>query len=114
MAIVALTFWNQGRRKEAEELFVQVMETRKSVLGEAHPNTLISMNNLSFTLKGQGRVEEAVSVLNLCLQLGRRVFGPHHPNILSSLNVLDKRQESLRLDFRVTLQVISAGHSREN
>jgi streptomycin 6-kinase len=65
------------------------------VLGEEHPDTLTSMNNLSFTLKGQGRDDEAVSVLKLCLQLGRRVFGPQHPNILSSLKVLDKWQESL-------------------
>ena len=33
MANLAATFWNQGRRKEAEELEVQAMETRKRVLG---------------------------------------------------------------------------------
>ena len=32
MANLASTYWNQGRWKEAEELFVQVMETRKRVL----------------------------------------------------------------------------------
>jgi hypothetical protein len=36
MASLALTFWNQGRWKEAEELDVQVMETRKRVLGQEH------------------------------------------------------------------------------
>jgi hypothetical protein len=30
---------------------VQVMETRKRVLREEHPDTLSSMNNLAFTLK---------------------------------------------------------------
>jgi hypothetical protein len=52
MANLASTYRNQGRWKEAEELFVQVMETRKRVLGEEHPSTMTSMNNLAFTLKG--------------------------------------------------------------
>jgi hypothetical protein len=51
MANLASTYSNQGRWKEAEELEVQVMETRKRVLGEEHPSTLTSMNNLAFTLK---------------------------------------------------------------
>ena len=45
----------QGRCKEAEELQVQVMETTKRVLGERHPDTLTSMNNIAFTWKKQGR-----------------------------------------------------------
>jgi hypothetical protein len=32
---------------EAEKLEVQVMEARKRVLGEEHPDTLISMANLA-------------------------------------------------------------------
>ena len=51
MANLASTFWNQGRWKEAEELFVQVMETRKRVLGAEHPSTLTSMANLAFGRK---------------------------------------------------------------
>jgi len=38
MANLALTYSNQGRRKEAEELEVQMMETRKRVLGEDKSN----------------------------------------------------------------------------
>ena len=53
IANLASTFWNQGRWKEAEELFVQVMETSLRVLGEEHPSTLTSMANLAFTLKSQ-------------------------------------------------------------
>ena len=45
MANLASTYRNQGRWKEAEELEVQVMETRKRVLGEEHPSTLTSMVN---------------------------------------------------------------------
>jgi hypothetical protein len=47
MANLASTYRNQGRWKEAEELFVQVMETSLRVLGQEHPDTLTSMNNLA-------------------------------------------------------------------
>jgi hypothetical protein len=51
---LASTFWNQGRWKEAEELDVQVMETRKRVLGLEHLDTLTSMANLASTYRNQG------------------------------------------------------------
>jgi Tetratricopeptide repeat len=38
---------------------VQVMETRKRVLGKEHPDTLTSMANLASTYGNQGRWKEA-------------------------------------------------------
>lgn len=46
MSNPASTCRNQGRRDEAEALFVQVVETRKTVLGADHPGALASMANL--------------------------------------------------------------------
>ena len=46
---LASTYRDRGRWKEAEELFVQVMETLKRVLGQEHPSTLTSMANLAST-----------------------------------------------------------------
>jgi hypothetical protein len=40
---------DKGRWKEAERLRVQVMESRKRVLGEEHPDTLTSMANMAST-----------------------------------------------------------------
>ncbi|KAF1966426.1 kinesin light chain [Bimuria novae-zelandiae CBS 107.79] len=59
MANLAPTYRNQDRWPEAEALFMQVMETRKTKLGADHPSTLTSMNNLSVTYKHQGRWTEA-------------------------------------------------------
>jgi len=59
MANLASTYRNQGRWKEAEDLFVQVMETSKRVLGVEHPSTLTSMANLASTFWNQGRWKEA-------------------------------------------------------
>jgi hypothetical protein len=51
MGNLALTYWNQGWWKKAEELNVQVMQTSVRVLGEEHPSTLI---NLASTYLNQG------------------------------------------------------------
>jgi hypothetical protein len=42
---------SDGRYKEGEELQVQVMQTRKIVLGDEHPETLTSMNNLALAYR---------------------------------------------------------------
>ena len=54
MANLASTYRNQERWTEAEQIEVQVLETRKRVLGEEHPNTLSSMANLASTYSKQG------------------------------------------------------------
>ena len=56
---LAVTYLRRGRWTEAETLFVQVMQTRKTVLGPEHPDTLESMSNLALTYRDQGRWTEA-------------------------------------------------------
>ncbi|CCD51174.1 hypothetical protein BofuT4_P085360.1 [Botrytis cinerea T4] len=88
MANLASTFWNQERWKEAEDLQVQVMETRKRVLGQEHPDTLTSMNNLALTWKGLGRDKEALKLMEECVLSLTRIIGTNHPNTLSSRAIL--------------------------
>ena len=59
MGNLASMYRNQGRRKEAEELEVQVMEAGKRVLGKERPSTLTSMANLALKFSNQGRWKEA-------------------------------------------------------
>jgi len=54
---------NQGRWKDAEELEVQVMETRVKLLGQDHPDTLSSMSSLASTLFHQDQWVEAEKLL---------------------------------------------------
>ena len=49
--LVGLATMLAGRWKEAEELEVQVMETRKRILGEEYLDILTSIHNLAFILK---------------------------------------------------------------
>jgi hypothetical protein len=55
MANLALTYKNQGRWKEAEELQAKELNICSRVLGAEHPDTLTSMNNLASTYSNQRR-----------------------------------------------------------
>jgi len=79
MANLASTYWNQGRLKEAEELEVLVMETRKRVLGEEHPDSLTIMANLASTYWNQGWLKEAEELEVLVMETTKRVLGEEHP-----------------------------------
>jgi hypothetical protein len=59
------------------------METSLRVLGQEHPDTLTSMNNLACTWKSQNRDAEALDLLSSCLELSRRKLGLNHPNTLT-------------------------------
>jgi hypothetical protein len=78
----------QGRWKEAEELFLRVMETRERMLGEEHADTLTNMANLASTYKDQGRWNKAEELQAKELKICARVLGEEHPNTLTSMGNL--------------------------
>lgn len=49
IGIVNLIYESGGRWEEAEQLELEVVETRKRLLSEEYPSTLNSMNNLALT-----------------------------------------------------------------
>ncbi|KAF2182111.1 hypothetical protein K469DRAFT_587897 [Zopfia rhizophila CBS 207.26] len=92
---LALTYWRQGRWKEAEELFVQVVETQKKVLGAEHPDTLVTMHNLASTYRSQERWKEAeelfaIPLMENCFQLRKQVLRAQHPHVELSREALSK------------------------
>ena len=64
------------------------METSLRVLGQEHPDTLTSMNNLVFTIKEQDRKEETIKLMTECIQLQNRVLSTEHSNVLSFVTTL--------------------------
>ena len=73
MANLASTFWSQGQWEEAEELEVEVMETRKDKRRADHPSTLSSMANLAFTWRNQGQ-HTTLTLIESCAQAPERVL----------------------------------------
>jgi tetratricopeptide (TPR) repeat protein len=84
----ARALYSDGRYEEAEELEVQVMQTRKRVLGDEHPKTLIIMGNLAATYSDQGRWQEAEELEVQVMQTRKRVFGDEHPETLTIMGNL--------------------------
>jgi tetratricopeptide (TPR) repeat protein len=80
--LYGLCLFSDGRWKEAETAIMQVVETRKKLLGEEHPGTLHRIAILAATYRNQGRWKEAeelgVKVMNTSL----RVLGEEHPDTL--------------------------------
>jgi tetratricopeptide (TPR) repeat protein len=81
----ARTLHSDGRYKEAEDLEVEVMQTRKRVLGDEHPDTLTSMGNLALTYSKQGQWDEAEELHVQVMQTMKRVLGHEHPSTLTSM-----------------------------
>ncbi|KAJ5651966.1 hypothetical protein N7507_009392 [Penicillium longicatenatum] len=83
--MLAIAYRNQGRLEEAKQLGVQVMEARKSKLGEDHPDTLTSIANLASTYWNQGRWEEAEQLFVQVVETSKSKLGEDHPNTLTSI-----------------------------
>lgn len=81
---LARVHYDEGRWEEAEQLFMQVIETSKTKLSEDHPNTLNSMAHLAFIWKSAGHDAEAISLLRECLTKQKQTLGLNHPITLSN------------------------------
>ncbi|KAJ6109292.1 hypothetical protein N7486_001526 [Penicillium sp. IBT 16267x] len=84
-AMLASVYRLEGRWEEAEQLFMQVVETSRTKLGVDHPNTLTSMANLASTFWNQGRWEEAEQLFVQVMETSKTKLGVDHPNTLTSM-----------------------------
>jgi Tetratricopeptide repeat len=75
----------QGRSGEAEEIIIKILQLRKEVLGEKHPNTIKSMADLAATYHQQGRSDEAEEIFINVLQLRKEMLGQKHPDTIRSM-----------------------------
>jgi serine/threonine protein kinase len=80
--------FRQRRYKEAEPLFTKVLEAHLSVLGEEHPETLISMSNLGLVCYEQEKYDKAKSLFEKALELAQNVLDEEHPEIVGCMSNL--------------------------
>ncbi|MFY9224199.1 MAG: DUF2225 domain-containing protein, partial [Blastocatellia bacterium] len=69
----------------AEPLFIQALEIRKKVLGENHPDTIESKNNLGLLYDKKGDYEKAEPLHIQALEIRKKVLGENHPDTASSV-----------------------------
>jgi len=81
-------FYATGRFSQAHDLNLCAWESYREVMGEEHPDTLTSMNNLASTLSAQGELPRARELQEQVLKVIRRVQGEEHPDTLTVMNNL--------------------------
>jgi tetratricopeptide (TPR) repeat protein len=79
---------DQTRHEKAELWFTKVWTLRRQVLGEDHPHTLESKNDLAMLYKEQGRYDEAEPLLLKAVKGRRLKLGDTHPHTIESMNNL--------------------------
>jgi tetratricopeptide (TPR) repeat protein len=85
---LGLTYQKMGDNEAAKPHLERALEIRWEQLGEEHPATLASLNQLGMLFSNWGRYEEAEPLLVRALDLRRRVLGEEHPETLESLSDL--------------------------
>src|SRR5262249_61953971 len=65
---------------DAERLGRQIVEVRHRWLGEGHPDTATSYNNLAIALRDQGKMAEAEALLRKALAIKLKALGEGHPD----------------------------------
>ncbi|KAJ7120176.1 hypothetical protein C8R44DRAFT_921195 [Mycena epipterygia] len=83
------------RWQEAQELEVAVLERRRNIFGDNHPETLIAMSNLAVTYRVLHKLQEAEELEILVLQKRRNVLGDNHPETLLSMGNLAVTYQTL-------------------
>ena len=69
-----------GRRGPAARLYARSLAMKGKLLGRAHPDVAMTLNNFAMLRLGQGRRREARSLLLRAARIFERAYGPAHPH----------------------------------
>ena len=78
----------EGRFAQAQPLFEKVLEIRRRLLTDDHPETADSYSNLGVILIVQGKYTQAEPLLEHALELHRRLLTDDHPDTAKSYDKL--------------------------
>ncbi len=73
-----------GIYPEAQKQIERALDLRRRLLGEDHPDTLVSMRNLAVLYRHEGKSAQAESLLTKVLGVQRSLLGEDHPDTLES------------------------------
>ncbi|KAK2020575.1 hypothetical protein LX32DRAFT_606289 [Colletotrichum zoysiae] len=82
MAKISTVFIETEDFDSAEKLALSVLAKGMGVLGQDHPQAIISMSNLAMIYKGQGRKEDAASIMFEAIEKSSRQLGKEPPSTL--------------------------------
>jgi len=88
---LALILGENGWARDASKLTERVVQLCKTKLGDEHPDTLGSMQNLANHYSEAGRRSEALQLTEQVMQLRKIKLGHEHPDTLGSMHNLANR-----------------------
>ncbi|KAJ7820363.1 P-loop containing nucleoside triphosphate hydrolase protein [Mycena leptocephala] len=83
-----MIYYYAGRSEEAKGLYLAVLEWRKQVLSDHHPDTLWVMGNLASTYHNLGDFHKAKELGVVVLEKRKQVLGDDHPDTLRAMGNL--------------------------
>ncbi|MFE1285979.1 tetratricopeptide repeat protein, partial [Streptomyces sp. NPDC058751] len=78
----------QGRDAHTIPLHTVALSQREKALGDTHPDTLSSRNNLAGAYRAAGKLAQSIPLFETALAQRERVLGDTHPDTLASRNDL--------------------------
>ena len=88
MEVMGEVYDSLGLYSRSEKLLTQAVDTRRRVLGVNHPETLTSMDDLSWVFLEEGRAVESEKMQRETMERRRQVLGPRDSKTLASMNNL--------------------------
>jgi CHAT domain-containing protein/Flp pilus assembly protein TadD len=107
----AIQLEQRGSAAQALPLRQRLLDLRRETLGDEHPETALSYNNVALNLHAQGKYAEAETLLRKALEVRRKVLGTQHPYTAASYNNLayalnaQGRYAEAELLYRQTLDI---------
>ena len=95
LSIMAESHAKLGNYKKTVELFTRVLNNKKQLLGEFHPDYATTLNKLANCYHYLGDYTAAVELGTQALEIRKRVLGETHPDYANSLSNLANSYSNL-------------------
>ena len=79
-------YQEQGEYEKALEYYGKALEIVERTLGNDHPSTATTYNNMAGVYKAQGDYEKALEYYEKDLEISEKVLGSDHPNTATTYN----------------------------
>jgi tetratricopeptide (TPR) repeat protein len=84
--VFGLGFYDSGKYSEALECFQKALAIREKVLGEEHPDTVATYNNIALVYSCQENYAKAMEWLQKALAIREKIRGKEHPLTAATYN----------------------------
>jgi tetratricopeptide (TPR) repeat protein len=82
----AETLKSQGKHAQAQPLCEKALAIRRKLLGDDHPLTVQSYDNLAYNLNARGKYTQAQPLFETALEIRRRLLADDHPDTAVGYN----------------------------